>query len=92
MRFSQHSILGALLTSAAFSAAAPTESAAARHATVVTRQALLSNYTFIIAGGGIAGLTLADRLTEDPNGKSGLFRAGLPRGDDILLTHHSLFK
>ncbi|KAK3904582.1 hypothetical protein C8A05DRAFT_42370 [Staphylotrichum tortipilum] len=56
----------ALLTSATLSAAAPTESTAARHATAVTRQALLSNYTFIIAGGGIAGLTLADHLTEDP--------------------------
>ena len=41
-----------------------------RHATVVdSRSVAASNYTFVIAGAGIAGLTLADRLTEDPNGK-----------------------
>lgn len=39
-----------------------------RHATIVDRQTVNPNYTFIIAGGGIAGLTLADRLTEDPTG------------------------
>ena len=27
-----------------------------------------TTYDFIIAGGGIAGLTVADRLTENPNG------------------------
>lgn len=41
-----------------------------RHATVVdSLSAAASNYTFVIAGGGIAGLTLADRLTEDPDGE-----------------------
>ena len=28
-----------------------------------------TTYNFIIAGGGIGGLTVADRLTEDPNSK-----------------------
>lgn len=65
------SFFGALLPLIPLSAAAPAEPVKVpRHATVVDRQALQSNYTFIIAGGGIAGLTLADRLTEDPNGKS----------------------
>ena len=45
---------------------------APRHATIVDRQTVNSNYTFIIAGGGTAGLTLADRLTENPSGGSKL--------------------
>lgn len=62
-------ILGALLPLTNLCAAAPADSARVpRHATIIDQRAVASNYTFIIAGGGIAGLTLADRLTEDPNG------------------------
>jgi ribulose 1,5-bisphosphate synthetase/thiazole synthase len=40
-----------------------------RHSTIVSRDIELeSEYDFVIAGGGISGLTVADRLTEDPNG------------------------
>ncbi|KAH0434187.1 GMC oxidoreductase [Colletotrichum camelliae] len=38
------------------------------HATVASRVvAANTEYDFLIAGGGISGLTVADRLTEDPN-------------------------
>lgn len=37
-------------------------------ATIIERQdALLDEYDYIIAGGGTAGLTIADRLTESGN-------------------------
>lgn len=41
-----------------------------KHAKAVSQEiASSTNYDFVIAGGGIAGLTVADRLTEDLNGE-----------------------
>lgn len=49
-----------------------------RHATAIPREvASKTEYDFVIAGGGVAGLTVADRLTEDPNG----LLSSLPRLD-----------
>lgn len=37
---------------------------------VVHRDAdLASSYDFVVVGGGTSGLTVADRLTENPNGE-----------------------
>jgi choline dehydrogenase len=38
-----------------------------RHASPVSLNALHSTYDFVIIGGGASGLTVADRLTEDPS-------------------------
>ncbi|SPQ25932.1 bb02905e-a6b5-44a0-b1cb-607825c8e916 [Thermothielavioides terrestris] len=87
MRYSRCHLLGTLLPLVPFSTAAPAESVRfPRHATVVDHRAVANNYTFIIAGGGIAGLTLADRLTEDPNVTVLVIEAGpLDQGQDGIL-------
>ncbi|KAK1480362.1 choline dehydrogenase [Colletotrichum abscissum] len=39
-----------------------------RYATIASRDAVAAtDYDFVIAGGGVSGLTVADRLTEDPS-------------------------
>jgi len=62
-------LLGALLTAFAGLNVQVDALRVPRHATVVTRDVVnQTTYDFVIAGGGIAGLTVADRLTENPNG------------------------
>ena len=39
-------------------------------------------YDYVIAGGGTAGLTLAARLTENPQVTVGVIEAGLDRTED----------
>lgn len=55
-----------------------------RYATIVSERTVSSStYDFIIAGGGITGLTLADRLTEDP---AGTWHLLLHFGEEILIS------
>ena len=50
-----------------------------RYAQIIGRGVpLQSSYDFVIVGGGTSGLTVADRLTEDPASKIFPLRAGGP--------------
>lgn len=54
-----------------------------RHATVASREAVAgTKYDFVIAGGGVSGLTVADRLTEDPDGKQTRTRHGTSKSSN----------
>lgn len=57
---------GLLLATAALSSALPHHALFAR--VVDSEVASSTQYDFVVAGGGTAGLTVADRLTENPNG------------------------
>ncbi|KAK4222134.1 putative GMC oxidoreductase [Podospora fimiseda] len=64
-----------------------------KHATLVkARTVTETQYDFIIAGGGIAGLTVADRLTEDPDVKVLVIESGPFDQDEYsLLTPGAFF-
>jgi choline dehydrogenase-like flavoprotein len=52
---------------------------------------LSHSYDFVICGGGTAGLTLAARLTEDPNVTVGVLEAGKYRIGDPLVDTPGMF-
>lgn len=57
--------------------AAAVQARLGRLARVVGRDASLrESYDFVVAGGGTSGLTVADRLTEDPDGEQNRLLAG----------------
>ena len=43
---------------------------------IVKREQLLSSYDYVIIGGGTSGLTVANRLTENPNVKVLVIESG----------------
>lgn len=50
-----------------------------KHARVIERDNVLNfSYDFLVVGGGTSGLTVADRLTENPNSASLFFFCAFP--------------
>ncbi|KAF2627624.1 GMC oxidoreductase [Macroventuria anomochaeta] len=62
---------GVILASLVLAVTAQATSELGRYATIIEARDVKNNnsYDFVIAGGGIAGLTVADRLTENPRVK-----------------------
>jgi choline dehydrogenase-like flavoprotein len=52
---------------------------------------LQQQFTYIICGGGTAGLAIAARLTEDPNVTVGVLEAGADRRGDFMIDVPALF-
>jgi choline dehydrogenase-like flavoprotein len=52
---------------------------------------LKHNYDFVIIGGGTAGLTVAARLTENPDVTVGVLEAGKNKLDDFLVDTPGVF-
>jgi hypothetical protein len=49
-----------------------------RYSSIVNERTVkATTYDFVIVGGGVSGLTVADRLTEDPNSQIQLFLSNI---------------
>ena len=58
---------------------------------VTVDEFIQQNYDYIICGGGTAGLTIAARLTENPDVTVGVIEAGANRMGDFLVDTPALF-
>ena len=63
----------------------------AKSAHVSVQEFLRQSYDYVICGGGTAGLTIAARLTENPDVTVGVIEAGKNRLGDPLVDTPALF-